>query len=313
MTAAIAHAPNSCATWPSKEVLSGRESKVSSTEKQAGVVVHFVLGRCLSRELLLDLIDKKIAWLGDGWKEEHMDAALCLWGRGVSPLGPPGTSVRTRQQALGLTGRREQRAKLREILVTRSDEIVKAAPAFVHYAGGSLALSARRLQEGLTGVGEFKAGDVILDLTEPLWGMWTNSSGMAKQLERPSDGNRELHWYSGNGSRTALNRRSCREPEKIGNSDAAWDDELLESTKVMQKHMRHLRFGKLKRPWCVAFQEYGYCEYEGFLTRTKRVRPDWKNTSASLQRGGGHALHASGHARLWAQGGRNCDFSNCEL
>ena len=91
------------------------------------------------------------------------------------------------------------------------------------------------------------------------------------------------------------------------------DDELLESTKVMQKHMRHLRFGKLKRPWCVAFQEYGYCEYEGFLTRTKRVRPDWKNTSASLQRGGGHALHASGHARLWAQGGRNCVFSNGEL
>ena len=54
-------AVNACATTA--------RTTVSDPEKQKQVVVHFVIGRCLSREMLLHFADKGITFFGKGWTQ----------------------------------------------------------------------------------------------------------------------------------------------------------------------------------------------------------------------------------------------------
>ena len=77
----------------------------------------------------------------------------------------------------------------------RSADAIAASRDVVSKRGGDLTTPASEIESSLYRVGDFKAGDMILDLFEPCFGMWTFHSGQCKQLARNGG------WYSGLGAR----------------------------------------------------------------------------------------------------------------
>ena len=61
---------------------------MSDPEKQKQVVVHFVIGRCLSREMLLHFADKGITFFGKGWTQACTKIAAEFWRQGGSVYVP---------------------------------------------------------------------------------------------------------------------------------------------------------------------------------------------------------------------------------
>ena len=213
-------------------------------------------------------------------------------------------AVRLRQTALGLKQVAQQKDYLIKLIARRSDDVIGAANDFVQAAGGSLKSAALILEERVYGIGEFTGGDIILDVAEPAYGMWDTASGLSKQLCRASG----HEWYSGIGSRTTLNLRSARASHQIGDSVAQWNQELAASCRQVSSLLKGLRFGKMRRPWALSFQEYNLCEYAGFLSRSKAVRPECKSLKASPQRGGGGAFISSGHSADFAPSPKRFKF-----
>lgn len=257
---------------------------------QRKIFVHFAVGRCLHRSCLLSLRERGLEWLGDGWTNAHTVAAVKHWASGGEVFGPPGTTWRERARANACTSKASREKAIQDILVRRSREAVESSADVISNCGSDLSTAAGAIENALHSVGDFKAGDMVLDLAESCFGLWETNAGQVKQLARAKT------WYSGEGARKALDRRAGR-PDDVTSTaiEASRSRELLAATAATKKLVPSYRFGKLRREWNIAFEEYNLCEYSGFLSRSKRLRPASCRTPAQRTRGGGGALTCTGY------------------
>ena len=275
-------------------VMANSSNRKISQRQQEELVVHFLVGRCLHRSLLERLKARGLLFFGRGWTQAHMSECLAHWALNEEVFGPPGTSKRFRQSARAATTPHARRKLLIDFLSRRSEEATSAAKDIVGACGGALIKAAKAIEDNITGVGEFKSGDVVLDLCEPPFGLWPSSvgRGLGSVLLRASNHSR-ARWYAGEGTRIALN--ACAGRPLDGCTGGEFDSELNDLTETVCKLLKGLVFGKARRPFNIAMSEYNLCEYMGFLSRSKQVRASHSTTPAVAERGGGGALTRTGH------------------
>ena len=128
----------------------------------------------------------------------------------------------------------------------------------------------------------------------------TGTRGLTSTLLRRGGhraGAKAAPWYSGIGARRALNWRKGRDATRMADGDAPFSDELVEMSEKCSHLLKGHFFGTMCRPFNICMVEYCLCEYSGFLSRSKIIRPEHRGMPVSDTRGGGGAISASGHAR----------------